>query len=203
MPHVEKAELIEGIVYMPSPVRYTQHGHPHILLAGWLAYYASKTPGLLIADNTTVRLDEDNEPQPDLFLALPPSAGGASRVDGDGYITGSPELVVEVAASTVSIDLHAKLNAYRRNGVAEYLVWLAEGGEPRWFTLTGGHYEPREAADAEGRAVLRSGVFPGLWLDVEAMRAGDLAAMLAMVDRGVRDEPEYAELVERMKAVAP
>src|SRR5205823_10671630 len=67
MPDVNKAELIEGIVYMPSPVRQTSHGKPHVILASWLGYYISKTPDLEdFGDNSTVRLDEDNEPQPDL-----------------------------------------------------------------------------------------------------------------------------------------
>lgn len=198
MPHIKKAELIEGIVYMGSPVRYTQHGHPHIVLAGWLAHYFSKTPALLIGDNTTTRLDEDNEPQPDLFLGLPPHLGGQARVDDDGYITGSPELVVEVAASSASIDLHAKLNAYRRNGVKEYLVWLSLESEARWYRLLEGQYELTQPREVGGRVVLCSDMFPGLWLDVEAMRAGDLAGMLAMVERGVRDEPGHATLVARL-----
>jgi len=127
MPQVNKAELIEGIVYIPSPVRYRAHSLPHSWLNAWLAYYASKTPGLEgVGNNGTVRLDEDNEPQPDLMLRLPEKAGGQSKVDPDDYVRGAPELVCEVAGSSVNIDLHANLNAYRRNGVKEYLVWRTE-----------------------------------------------------------------------------
>jgi len=123
MPEVNKAELIEGIVYMPSPVRFNSHSRPHSILNGWLFYYLAKTPGLTgIGDNGTVRLDNDNQPQPDLFLLLPPHVGGKTKVDDDDYITGPPALVCEISGSTVSIDLHAKKNAYRRNGVQEYLV---------------------------------------------------------------------------------
>src|SRR6266480_2626076 len=124
MPWVKKAELIEGLVYMPSPVRVKRHSKPHVIVSSWLGYYLSKTPGLEdYGDNGTVRLDEDNEPQPDLFLLLPRRLGGVASIDDDDYVAGAPTWVAEIAASTVSIDLHAKLNAYRRNGVREYLVW--------------------------------------------------------------------------------
>src|SRR4051812_42701023 len=68
MPEIKKAELIEGVVYMPSPVRVEQHGTPHAVLIAWLVYFWARTPGVSVADNSTVRLDEDNEPQPDAFL---------------------------------------------------------------------------------------------------------------------------------------
>lgn len=109
MPEVKKAELIQGVVYMGSPVRYRQHGPPEHALAAWLAFYESHTPGFLAAHNTTLRLDLDNESQPDLLLRLPEVAGGATRVTVDGYLTGAPELVIDVAASSTSCDLRQKL----------------------------------------------------------------------------------------------
>jgi Uma2 family endonuclease len=197
MPHVNKAELIEGTVYMPSPVRMTCHGQPHSLLIGWLTYYVSKTPGLLVGDNATNRLDEDNEPQPDVMLLIPTSAGGQARVDDDDYVSGPPELVCEVAASSVSIDLHAKLNAYRRNGVREYLVWRVEDQAIDWFALREGRYDPI-APDAAG--LVRSGVFPGLWLDRKALLDGDLAGVFAAVDAGCGGgDGERQALMERLR----
>src|SRR5947208_14081476 len=67
MPHIKGIELVEGIVYMPSPVRLNSHAQPHADLIGWLSYYRSRTPGVIVADNGTDRLDEDNEPQPDVM----------------------------------------------------------------------------------------------------------------------------------------
>lgn len=180
MPHVKKAELIEGIVYMPSPVSL-RHAQPHSFLMTWLGYYVSKTPGLLIADNGTVRVDEDNEPQPDAMLLIPAAAGGQAGVDEDGFVAGAPELVCEVAVSSVSIDLHAKLNAYRRNGVREYLAWRVDDDAIDWFALCEGRYDPMSPDDA-GR--IRSGVFPGLWLDAAALLRGDLPKVFAAVDAG-------------------
>ncbi|MEQ8957793.1 MAG: Uma2 family endonuclease, partial [Coleofasciculus sp. C2-GNP5-27] len=98
MPENKKAELIEGVVYVASPVRANRHGKPHAQIIGWLLVYESETPGAYLADNTTVRLDADNEPQPDALLRIEPEVGGNSRITEDDYIEGAPELVVEVAA---------------------------------------------------------------------------------------------------------
>ncbi|NEO47294.1 MAG: Uma2 family endonuclease [Moorea sp. SIO4A3] len=174
-----KAELIEGVVYMASPLRAGHHGRPHALIIGWLATYLAETPGVDLLDNTTVRLDTDNEPQPDALLRW--ETGGQSIISQDDYVEGAPELIVEIAASTVSIDLNDKLNIYRRNGVREYIVWRVEDGELDWFGLQEGKYLPLEP-DAEG--LYRSNTFPGLWLDVEALLSGDLAKVFAIVRQG-------------------
>src|SRR5437763_1331075 len=123
MPNLKKAELIEGVVYMPSPVRLRRHGWPHFRLITWLGAYAAVTPGLIGADNATARLDLDNEPQPDTLLLIDPEWGGQARISADDYVEDAPEWVGEVSASSASFDLHAKLHVYRRNGVREYLVW--------------------------------------------------------------------------------
>src|SRR5581483_3423435 len=100
------------------------------------------TPGVDLADNTTVRLDFDNEPQPDALLRLEPGVGGRSSVSEDDYLEGAPELIVEVAASSASYDLHEKLRAYRRNGVQEYVVWRVYDQQIDWFQLLDGEYVP-------------------------------------------------------------
>lgn len=194
MPDIHKAELIEGIVYMPSPVRTTLHGQPHADLVTWMNYYRSKTPGLIVVDNGTVRLDDDNEPQPDAMLLIPRKAGGSAMIDEDDYVAGPPELVGEVAASSVSIDLHAKLNAYRRNGVREYLVWRTEENAVDWFALRDGEYVPSPAG-TDG--LIRSEVFPGLWLDPAALLRGDLGKLFAILDMGTREEA-HAAFVRRL-----
>jgi hypothetical protein len=199
MPHIKKAELIEGIVYMPSPVRLSYHGQQHSFVIGWLTYYMSKTPHLLIGDNSTSRLDEDNEPQPDAMLLLPAWAGSTAQLDDDGYVSGAPDLACEVAASSVSIDLHGKKNAYRRNGVKEYLAWRVEEEGVDLFALVEGRYEPMPVDD-KGR--IRSKVFPGLWLDVAALLAGDLPKLFAAVDEGTAT-PEHRAFVEKLAAGAP
>src|SRR5437867_8430433 len=166
MPHLKKAELIEGIVYMPSPVRVKKHAEPHSQLGTWLGVYASETAGVGCFDNSTVRLDLDNEPQPDLVLMKLPDNGGQARISADDYIEGAPELAVEIVGSSYAYDLHQKKGAYRRNGIREYLAWIT--GEQRliWWELREGEYH-EIVADADG--LLKSRVFAGLWLETAAL----------------------------------
>jgi len=173
MDGLKKAELIEGIVYMPSPVRADLHGIPHVRLATLLQVYATKHPGLLVADNATVRLDTLNEPQPDLLLMR---ANGQARLDADGYISGAPEFIAEIAASSASYDLHQKRRTYLRAGVLEYLVWLADEDRLIWWQLKHDDYVEIQA-NAEG--LLESGSFPGLVIDPPALTTGELATALA------------------------
>jgi Uma2 family endonuclease len=198
MPHLKKAELIEGVVYMPSPVSFGKHSSPHFDLIAWMGQYRAATPGVVGGDNGSVRLDLDNMPQPDAFLMILPECGGQARIGEDDYVEGAPELVAEVASSSVSYDLHVKLRVYRRNGVREYVVWRVGDRAIDWFILRADQYE-RLPLDAEG--VYRSAVFPGLWLDAAALVRGDVATVLAAA-RGGLDTPEHAAFVARLKGVA-
>ncbi len=185
MPELKKAELVDGIVYMASPVRLDQHGAPDSLLQTWLGTYAIATPGVQAASNTTVRLGPDDVPQPDGLLRLRPECGGRSRVDSDGYLHGAPELVVEIAASSASADTRQKLAAYRRAGVREYLVWRTEDGALDWWKLEEDEYRPIPP-DAAAGGLLRSELFPGLVLDVAALLSGDGHAVLTALQAGLR-----------------
>lgn len=194
MPHVKKAELIEGVVYMPSPVSQEDHAGPHFDVIGWLGFYRAKTPGVQGGDNATLRLDLDNEPQPDAFLRILPEYGGQSY-DSGKYVGGAPELIVEVAASSASYDLYDKLHAYRRNEVREYVVWRVWDRAIDWFVLREDRYE-RLAPNAADQ--YQSQIFPGLWLDPAALLRGDLAQVLAVVQQGLAS-PEHAEFVSRLE----
>jgi Uma2 family endonuclease len=194
MPEVKKAELIEGVVYMPSPVRMDVHGAPQADLLAWLATYRAGTSGVTAGDNATLKLDNDNEPQPDGLLMIIAPEGGQAKLNAKGYIEGAPELVAEVASSSVSIDLNTKLNVYRRSGVREYVVWRVLDRAIDWFILREGRYVP---LDAGGDGVLRSEVFPGLWLNVTAMLEGKLDAVLATLQQGI-STLEHQEFVARL-----
>jgi Uma2 family endonuclease len=194
MPEVKKAELIEGVVYMPSPVSHKDHSGPHFLAVAWLADYFKVTPGVEGGDNGTLRLDLENEPQPDTFLRVMPEFGGLSHDDGD-YIGGPVELIVEIAASTVSYDLHDKLRAYQRNGVSEYVVWRVRDKAIDWFVLRNDRYERLEL-DSEG--CYRSQVFPGLWLDPAALIRRDMARHVSVIQQGLAS-PEHAEFAEKLR----
>ncbi len=196
MPQIKKAELIEGVVYMVSPVRIASHGRPQARIIAWLSSYWIATPGVDLADNTTVRLDMDNEPQPDVLLRLEERVGGQSRIDDDDYVAGAPELIAEIAASSATIDLRDKLRVYRRNGVQEYLVWQVRDRRLDWLRLTEGEYVPLQA-DAEG--VLRSEIFDGLWLAVPALLEGDLVRVIAVLQEGLASS-EHGVFVEQLMA---
>jgi Uma2 family endonuclease len=198
MPHVKKAELIEGMVYMPSPVRTGLHGRPHVVLATWIGTYMTSTPGTEAAGNATVRLDLENEPQPDVFLRLLPAAGGQSPTSADDYVEGAPELAAEVTASTASYDLHPKKRAYLRNGVREYVVWRTQDEALDWFVLRAGRYA-RLRPEPDG--LLRSPTFPGLWLDPAALLAGDYPRVLLVLQQGLAS-PEHAAFVARLRDAA-
>jgi len=192
MPHTKKAELIEGIVYMASPVRSKSHGKPHGQLMTWLGVYQAATPGVDLNDNATVRLDADNEPQPDASLRI--SLGGSSRISSDDYIEGAPELIAEVAASSAANDLYDKKKVYRRNGVKEYIVWQTLENRLDWFCLQDGDYVSLEI-NADG--IIKSQVFPGLWLDVVALRNEDMAKVLQVLQQGL-STVEHANFVQQL-----
>jgi len=196
MPELRKAELIEGVVYMPSPVRVERHARPHARIIGWLIHYEAATPGVAVADNATARLDQDNEPQPGAMLYIAPECGGQVRIGVEGYVEAAPELVVEVASSSVSFDLHTKLHVYRRSGVQESIVWRVQDGQIDWFVLRGGVYE-RLSGDERG--VVRSERFPGLWLNTRALLQADLAATLRTLAEGTATA-EHADFVEQLRA---
>ena len=196
MPENVRAELVEGVVVMASPVRFNTHGARHAELIFWATTYRAGTPGVLGGADATVRLDLDNEPQPDVCLLIDPARGGKARIDEDDYVNGAPEFVAEVAASTVSHDLGPKLNAYRRNGVSEYLVWRVQDAAIDWFILHEGRFD-RLLPDADG--VTRSVVFPGLWLDSAALLAGDLARVHAVLRDGLAN-PAHAAFVTGLGA---
>ena len=193
MPHVKKAELIEGVVYVASPLRFEPHAEPHGNLIVWLGNYKVVTPDVRLGDNPTVCLDMDNELQPDTVLLIDATAGGQSQLDEDGYIEGAPELVAEVAASSASIDMHDKKRVYRRNGVQEYIVWRVLENRLDWFSLEGGEYVSLEADEA---GVIKSRQFPGLWLAVAALLSGDMVKVLATLQEGL-NSPEHREFVQQ------
>jgi Uma2 family endonuclease len=190
-PEKFKAELIEGVVFVASPVR-AFHANPHFQLITWLGIYSIATPGVSGSDNATTRLDLDNEPQPDALLRI--ERGGTSRISEDGYIEGAPELVAEIATSSAAIDLGAKKNAYRRNGVQEYLVWQTFENYFSWFRWQAEEFVLIEP-DADG--IIRSSTFPGLWLAVPALLAGNMIEVLNVLQTGIAN-PEHQQFIQSL-----
>ncbi|HAB15842.1 MAG TPA: Uma2 family endonuclease [Verrucomicrobiota bacterium] len=195
MPEVKRAELIEGVVFLGSPLS-NAHSNATALVSGWLFTYASETPGVWPGAKATVILDHDNEHQPDAHLLIAPDCGGQSNLSEGKYIKGPPELVVEVALSSLAHDLHEKLAVYRRNGVREYLVWSLPNSEFHWFNFESGESESLQPSRG---GLLCSRFFPGLWLDRSAIAGGDLKKVAAAVRRGLASA-EHTAFVKKLSA---
>ncbi|HLP87945.1 MAG TPA: Uma2 family endonuclease [Nostocaceae cyanobacterium] len=191
---IKKAELIEGVVYVASPLRFKRHAEPHSKIIIWLGNYQISTPSVNIGIEPTIRLDEDNEPQPDGVLFIDEKLGGKARITEDDYLEGAPELVVEIAASSAAYDLHDKKKAYRRNGIKEYIVWQILENKFNWFLLHESEYINLQP-DAEG--IIKSQVMPGLWLDVPALLSGDMVKVTAVLQNGL-NSPAHAEFVKSL-----
>jgi Uma2 family endonuclease len=202
MPRSFRAELVKGVVIVPSPLG-CPHGEFHGRILAWLGWYSMSTPGTTFFDNTTTIIDKSNEFQPDAQLVILPEYGGRGVQLGK-YVQGAPQLVVEVAASSAAYDLFEKYDVYQQAGVQEYLVVLAEEAEVRWFARTQGKYEPLQA-DAAG--VIRSVMFPGLWLDTAALFAEQPANLLTTLQAGLADAGHAAFVrqlaVQRQSSEAP
>ncbi len=180
MPNV-RAELLNGVVFMASPL-HAWHGISHAHIIGWLALYRALVPHVELCDNTSLRLDATSEVQPDAMMFFTGSARDRTGISDDGYVEGSPELIVEIAVSSVAYDLHDKRLVYQRCGVQEYLIWHVPDNRIVWFSLTDGEYTPLSPDD---NGMLHSRVFSGLVLDVPALLSGQLAQVLAVVQAGV------------------
>jgi Uma2 family endonuclease len=195
MPPDFRAELIGGVVFVPSPLR-KEHGSHHALVMGWLTNYWIATPGTETLDNTTAILGDGSEPQPDAALIIEPERGGQTSVSEDGYAIGPPELIVEVASSSESIDLHRKHRDYEQAGVLEYVVVVLRQRVVRWFVLQDGTYRDMEA---DARGLFKSSVFPGLWLDAPALLRRDGRQVMATLQHGI-ETPEHTVFVQQLQA---
>ena len=193
MPDGVKAELIGGVVYMPAALR-RRHGRSSSLLIHWLYAYEDATPGVEVYDNATTIMGEESEPQPDACLIIRPDCGGQMRFTDDDYLEGAPEFAAEVASSTEAYDLHSKKRDYELAGVKEYLVVALRQKKVFWFVHRDGQFV-EQAVNADGR--YRSSVFPGLWLDPNAIIELNSQKLLATLREGLAT-PEHAAFVKQL-----
>lgn len=194
MPPGTRAELIGGVVYMPSPLSL-EHGGRDLDVSYWLGHYKRHTPGIRGALNATAMFGNYGEPQPDTMLFIPEELGGQSTIVGS-FLSGPPELVVEVGRSSRRFDLGPKRSDYERVGVREYVFVGIEPDEVRWLIRRGDRFENLPPGPD---GIFRSEVFPGLWLDPVAFLAGDIERVAAALELGLAT-PEHAAFVARMAA---
>ena len=196
IPNVKKAELINGVVYMPSPVRIDSHGEQDSATATWLGHYWAFTPGTQMGGNTTLKLLlGENQPQPDALLRILPEFGGMSKTR-KGYVVGGVEFAAEVSASSMWYDSNEKLHEFERNGILEYMVWRVDEDEIDWFQLKASKYQ-RLPLTKDG--LFKSKVFPGLWLDPRAIIEGNLIKVLEVVQHGIAS-PEHQRFVKKLQS---
>jgi hypothetical protein len=195
MPEGTRAELIDGVVHMPSPVGH-EHGRAFVPSIVWLSYYQENTPGVDVLGDASTALDFKREPQPDAQLRILPECGGRTQTDRK-FVRGVPELIVEISHSSRYTDLGPKFDDYERVGVLEYIVRALEPDEVLWFALRQGRLVEL-TADSDG--LLRSTVFPGLWLDPQALIEGNTRRLRGVLDQGL-GSPEHAEFVAHLAAV--
>jgi Uma2 family endonuclease len=192
LPELKRAELIEGVVFVPSPLS-RNHGNADTTITGWIWLYTVATPGCEAGSNTTWEMLE-SVPQPDVHLRIDRERGGQSFVRGK-YPVGAPELAVEICLTSTEVDFGPKLRLYRLAGVREYITIELLAKRIVWRVLRDGAYY---ALDPDPDGVLRSTVFPGLWLDQDAFWANDAARMLATLEAGLASE-EHKEFAARLR----
>jgi Uma2 family endonuclease len=192
MPPDTRAELIGGVVHMPSPLGLA-HGEAHVPAIVWLSYYAESTPGVQVIDNTTTILGRESEPQPDALLRILPECGGRTRTEL-GFLRGAPELVVEIAKATRFVDLGPKRSDYEKAGVLEYVMRALDPDEVVWFRQ-GKSGLVQVGCNANG--LFSSKAFPGLWLDRRALENGDTRRICAVLDQGLATA-EHRRFVARL-----
>jgi Uma2 family endonuclease len=209
-PNVVRAELINGVVYVNARRTVIDgqevivapisggHSEPQMNASIWLGTYAVYTAGVKAHSPTTIYMSGQTSPEPDALLRILPECGGQSALGDDDYLHGPPELIVEVANTSAGRDLGPKLDAYQADGVKEYLVWRTADSVLDWFVLKRKKYVPL-APDADGR--LKSETFPGLWLDVPALLAGDMVKVLQVVQEGIASA-EHAAFVAKLQAAS-
>lgn len=202
MPKGTRAELIGGVVYLHSPAKWLkrlkrQHGRSSGWVIGWLLAYEEATPGTETYDKASNLMGPESEPQPDACLLISPAHGGQTS-EKDEWIVGAPELIVEVALSSESLDLHSKKSDYEKAGVREYIVVALRQQRVHWFVKRD---EVLTEVPGDSAGVYRSEVFPGLWLDGGALLRGDMARVRAMLAAGLAT-PEHTAFVARLQARA-
>jgi Putative restriction endonuclease len=193
-PPSTRAELINGVVFMPDPFG-VEHARAIMPVTVWLAYYAEQVPILDAMRNVTTILGWKCELQPDLALVIPDEFGGQTQSDTD-WLRGPPELVAEVADETRYVDLGPKLEDYEGAGVWEYVVRALKPDTVYWFVRRGGRFVEL-APGPDG--IYRSEIFPGLWLDAEALIRGDRRRLREVIDLGCAT-PEHAAFAARLAA---
>ena len=195
MPPNTRAELIGGVVYMPSPLSLA-HGDVNAPIVTWLSITKGGRPASGRRSIRRPGWTTWGSRNPTARSGSSPNAAAGRRPIASISL-GPPELVVEIARSSRAIDLGPKLQDYQRTGVLEYLVVALEPDEVFWFERNDDLFT-RVEPDADG--VFRSEVFPGLWLDSHRPLPARFPGLMAVLGLGL-DSAEHAAFVDHLARV--
>ena len=156
-----KVQLINGMMRMPSPVRFEAHDEPNNVMITLIVNYSAKMAGVRSIGSATLKLDSRNNIQPEFELLR---EDGSSTIEND-YIVGPVELVGEISESSIRGYTTSKFEAYRAIGSKEYMIWKTVLNEIVLYKLVYVNYE--EIVPVDG--TLKSQQFPGLHIDTEAL----------------------------------
>ncbi|MFN7925358.1 MAG: Uma2 family endonuclease [Bryobacteraceae bacterium] len=192
LPDLRYAELIEGVVFLASPLS-NDHSSAQYGVTGWLFTYTNRTPGTGGGNELTWVMGAKNVPQPDVHACILPECGGQSGLTPEDYGAGAPELIVEITGSSRSRDLGVKKELYRSVGVKEYLTVELHPRKITWRELVRGQYRDL-VPGTDG--IIRSRVFPGLWLRPVDVWNGKIVDALEL---GLKS-PEHAAFVKLLES---
>ncbi|WP_459558498.1 Uma2 family endonuclease [Lacunimicrobium album] len=188
-------ELINGKVYMnAAAISYSGHGQPQRMILGLFEHFVAETPGVEWAAPVTAKLDDESGPEPDAELFILPEFGGNVQIN-NGFLTGTPDLVIEIAASSVSKDMFEKRDMYEQAGIPEYLVWRTEDRAFDYFRLEKQQYVHR-TLDPEEKWFSRT--FPTLVFDIHFLLAIDYRAALKTLRQSLAS-PAHAVFVAELQ----
>jgi hypothetical protein len=199
MPDLKFAELIDGTVYMPSPIS-REHMRVDSRVQGLCSYYCLRTAGTESGTNGTWLLNGVGGAQPDCSVHILQEFGGRSTTKR-GLAAGAPEFVAEVCYSSRAYDLGPKLALYQAAGVDEYLAILVEERRFEWRVLINGSYELMDS----DHGVYRSRILPGLWIDSNAFWNDQSAALLQTLEQGLasQEHQDFAALLLQRRDESP
>ncbi len=157
----EKADLIDGVIYMASPDNIDAYRH-YRWLGHLMSDFCEETDqGEIFGSRVAFRLADLGSPEPDLAFVQKARLHLVRR----GFFDGPPDAAFEIVSpESVERDYVLKRSQYEAAGVAEY--WIIDAMERRVTLLRlGANGKYREVKPRKGE--LHSAVLRGFWLRPE------------------------------------
>ncbi len=159
VPDGQKADLIDGVIYMASPDNTDANDLFVWLISLIHGYVESKQLGQVFGSRVACRLDDGNGPEPDILFIRNEHTDRIHR----GGVEGPPDLAIEIVSpESVERDYEKKRKQYQRASIPEY--WIIDE-EERTVLLLRLNARRRYREVRARRGMLHSDVLSGFWLD--------------------------------------